>query len=180
MKQIPDQAEPPIQKTITIEANQIGGQSLVPLRINIKAPNIRKIIERKKCHVSPPHQSKITVNYDIADCYGKWSWSTIRDWKKTPQFDSLVKKFHVDYHEKKTWGIIDRERSHGRKRHFFYKKNQIVREAQKRLGYLRLDDFEEVFRFRLSTNFRFYGTVAGNTFLALWHDPNHKICKEKN
>lgn len=51
-------------------------------------------------------------------------------------------------------------------------------EARARLEELGLDDFDELFRFRLGNMERLWGVFAGNNhvFYPLWWDCDHKVC----
>ena len=53
---------------------------------------------------------------------------------------------------------------------------RLITEAQHRLVALRLDDYEEVFRFRVGGTGRVWGIRDGRVFLILWWDPDHLIC----
>lgn len=75
-------------------------------------------------------------------------------------------------YETMTWGEIyrDRDRNHP------VGVLGLIKEAQDRLVALKLDDNEELFRFRLSGTGRVWGIRVGRVFQLLWWDPDHKIC----
>lgn len=52
----------------------------------------------------------------------------------------------------------------------------MISEAQTRLEELKLDDEEELFRFRLDGTARVWGIREGRVFKILWWDPEHEIC----
>ncbi|QVL31123.1 hypothetical protein KIH39_20060 [Telmatocola sphagniphila] len=53
---------------------------------------------------------------------------------------------------------------------------KLIKLAQKRLVELRLDDYDNLFRFRLSGEMRVWGIREGRVFRLLWWDPEHEIC----
>ena len=54
--------------------------------------------------------------------------------------------------------------------------SSIIPEAQRRLTELKLDDVDQLWRFRLDGATRLWGLRIGSCFFALWWDPEHKIC----
>ncbi len=52
----------------------------------------------------------------------------------------------------------------------------MISKAQSRLLHLKLDDEEELFRFRLDGESRVWGIREGRVFRILWWDPGHEIC----
>lgn len=170
---------PIANKTVPAEAIPKGSQTPTHYSLDISVPNITKRIDRQGFNVKPSDKSLLSVNYDNADLIGKWSWNIERDWKKDSRSLGIIQLFHRDYHEKKTWGEIKREVTKGKQKHVYYPKCKITKEAQQRMMDIKMDDFENVFRFRLLHDFRFYGVVSTNVFLALWHDPAHKIYKDR-
>lgn len=52
---------------------------------------------------------------------------------------------------------------------------KLCKEAQDRLKHLNLDDFETLFRLRLSGTKRLWGIRTRNLFRVLWWDPNHMV-----
>lgn len=48
-------------------------------------------------------------------------------------------------------------------------------EATRRLQALRLDDFDELFRFRLGNLPRLWGILDGDIFYPVWWDPDHEV-----
>ncbi len=75
-------------------------------------------------------------------------------------------------YESMTWGEIlqDRKRNHS------VNVEQLLKEARKRLTDLKLDDIEELFRFRLTGEQRVWGIREREVFRILWWDPDHEIC----
>lgn len=48
--------------------------------------------------------------------------------------------------------------------------------ARRRLGELRLDDYEEVWEMRINGKERVWGLRDGSVMMLLWWDPNHQVC----
>lgn len=48
--------------------------------------------------------------------------------------------------------------------------------AVDRLRVLGMDEYESIFRFRLTGKNRLWGVKEGRVFLVLWWDPEHEIC----
>ena len=84
-------------------------------------------------------------------------------------WDEIFPKLR-DY-ESMTWGEIYRNK----KRDHSVPVGGISKEAQERLVQLRLDDVDELFRFRLSGKMRVWGIRDGRVFQLLWWDPDHAI-----
>ena len=165
-----------IQKKINIYATLKGTKIIKECKISID--NIRKEMDSNKLNIKPPFSKYIEINYKKADKVGMWSWGRERNWNLCSKSAQCINDFYNNYHKKKSWKEIYTEKTHSGQKHRFYKKNQIIIEAQKRLVKIYLDDFEDIFRFRLMKKFRFYGFTVGHVFLAVWHDPDHKIYRE--
>jgi hypothetical protein len=52
---------------------------------------------------------------------------------------------------------------------------QLCADAQRRLRTLRLDEFDELFEFRLGNFPRLWGVIHDDVFYAVWWDPDHKV-----
>lgn len=90
-------------------------------------------------------------------------------------YDSVIKKLG-DF-EGLTWMEIMSQsggRSHGTNSHF-EDVGELIREAQKRLRELHLDDLDQVFSLRLSGTERIYGILNDRVLRIIWYDPNHEI-----
>lgn len=74
-------------------------------------------------------------------------------------------------YETMTWAEIYRNK----KRDHSVPTYGIIKEARDRLVALKLDDNDELFRFRLSGEMRVWGIRQGRVFKLLWWDPEHKI-----
>ena len=87
--------------------------------------------------------------------------------------DSLWKEIYpkLRNYETMTWGEIERNK----KRDHSVPVEGIVKEALERLAELKLDDIDDLFRFRLSGKMRVWGIRIGRVFQLLWWDPEHEI-----
>lgn len=74
-------------------------------------------------------------------------------------------------YESMTWGEIYRNK----KRDHSVAVSGIVKVARERLVTLKLDDLDELFRFRLSGTMRVWGIREGRVFRILWWDPDHEV-----
>lgn len=122
----------------------------------------------------------VNISSAKEDRDGSWSWKIDRDWHKTPK-KIEVETFLAEYDQVKTWRDVAEEKCAGKeeavkKKHVFYPLSAIVKEAQDRIIDLKLDDYDEIFRFRLANKERLYGFVNGATFVTVWFDPTHEIC----
>ncbi len=51
--------------------------------------------------------------------------------------------------------------------------DKFTKDAQRRLGALKLDDADELFSLRLGNTLRLYGIKDGRVLRFVWHDPYH-------
>lgn len=72
--------------------------------------------------------------------------------------------------ERSTWPEIERAGSH------FIEVSAIIRDAQRRLEALKLDDTSDLFSLRLSGTERLWGLRSNDVFSLLWWDPDHQVC----
>ncbi len=54
--------------------------------------------------------------------------------------------------------------------------SEMIREAQKRLEELNLDDQDELYRLRMNGKLRLWGIRDRNILRLLWWDREHEIC----
>jgi len=52
----------------------------------------------------------------------------------------------------------------------------IIKDAQKRLEELKLDDVDQLYSLRLNGRERLWGIRSNDKFSILWWDPEHQIC----
>ena len=108
------------------------------------------------------------------DILDQWSWGQKRDW--TGQiWDETLLPF-LNGCEKKKWKEIEEETAGEDRRNKSYELDTICKEAFERLCFLKLDELDEIFRFRLGNKPRFYGFRIQHLFYALWWDADHMIC----
>lgn len=98
---------------------------------------------------------------------GPWHWSAISDSK----WREIIQKLAV--WEKKTWVQVLSEDPSTQHPVAIAK---LIKPARTRLQELKLDDLDELFRFRLTGRERLWGVRLDNVFYSLWWDPKHEIC----
>lgn len=140
---------------------------------------VEQVQLEKKAKLPPkslsPAQELMKLDRTIEDREGHWTWGEARDW--TDDFwNKALGPFIIGY-TSKTWGEIWAEKwgSKGKRKHVSYPTSSICKEAQDRLIELKLDDFEQIFRFRMTGEERVYGFVPHPTFQLLWFDKKHKV-----
>ena len=72
--------------------------------------------------------------------------------------------------ETQRWPDLVRHGSHPVETH------KLIKEARDRLKALKLDDIGTMYSLRLSGTNRLWGVKIRNVFLAIWWDPDHKVC----
>ncbi|MFC4507409.1 MULTISPECIES: hypothetical protein [Streptomyces] len=107
---------------------------------------------------------------------GEWSWEVN---------DKVLFKIHefLTQMEQLTWREIRDQEVHSKsksgRKHKFVPRSHLTTQAQRRLEELQLDDFDELFRFRLGNMERLWGVLPPHeprVFYPIWWDPAHKIC----
>lgn len=121
----------------------------------------------------------VDFSFEKEDREGAWSWGVMRDWHIAPGNDH-IQEFVGDYHQVKTWRDVVEEKTFGKtgvkKKHVAYPLDDITKEARDRLKEIKMDDYDEIFRFRMTNQERLYGFVVSAAFIAVWFDPTHKVC----
>ena len=74
-----------------------------------------------------------------------------------------------------TWGRIEQDR---KRDHAVYI-SKLTKKARRRLAELKMDSFNELWRFRFEGVERIWGVRDGDTFQVLWWDPRHDVCPSK-
>lgn len=111
--------------------------------------------------------SLLDLNHD-----GSWSWSVT---------ETTVQKIatFLTQMERLTWTEILAQITSGKRRghrkHHPVPVERLCPEAQRRLQDLQLDEFDELFRFRLGNRPRLWGIVDGAVFYPVWWGPRHKV-----
>lgn len=81
--------------------------------------------------------------------------------------------------ERKTWREIESETYFGKgkkkSKHHFISVSRILKDAQRRLTELQLDDIEELFSMRLTGTFRIWGIRKFSFLQIIWFDLNHEV-----
>jgi hypothetical protein len=104
---------------------------------------------------------------------GDWSWGLGED--------ALLKivQFLRDM-ERLTWKEIWSQQTGGHRRrgakHKFIPAGSLCTAAQNRLLERGLEEFDELFRFRLGNMERLWGVIHLGIFYPVWWDPGHKVC----
>ena len=102
-----------------------------------------------------------------------WSWkATEHEIREIVQFLSEM--------ERLTWNEIRAQmtgsKSGSHRKHHFMPVGSLCDEAQRRLQELRLDDFDEMFRFRLGNFPRLWGIFDHKgVFYPVWWDADHQV-----
>jgi hypothetical protein len=107
------------------------------------------------------------------DIIGRWSWGQSRNWGLPLWRKNILPFLH--HYEKKMWKDIHRENAGDDHRFKTYETSKICKEARERLVELKIDDLEDISRFRLGNRPRLYGIMCQHVFFLLWWDPEHNI-----
>lgn len=113
------------------------------------------------------------VSFLDLDHMGGWSWRIDEEGLRK------ILKFLSDM-ERLTWTEVRAQIAASKKRsgakHKFIPSVNLCALARRRLTELELDDFEQVFRFRLGNMERLWGMFHEGVFYPIWWDPAHKVC----
>lgn len=134
-----------------------------------KKPKRRERVSTKKQPRTGPVEdiSKQTVqwSFELFDSAKQWH----DDSYKGETFQEVAAQLRS--YSQRTWGNITKD---FQRDHIIFV-NDIISEAQKRLQYLNLDDFDQLWSFRFKGLWRLWGVRVGRIFNAIWWDPQHKI-----
>jgi hypothetical protein len=109
------------------------------------------------------------VDHEYTD---EWSWPD------DPAEYLAIMRFLGEM-ERLTWKEIRAQMTGGRRRGALHKDipvSNLCAVAQQRLLDLRLDDFDQMFRFRRGNFPRLWGVIMEGVFYPVWWDPEHKVC----
>jgi hypothetical protein len=110
------------------------------------------------------------VDHDHSD---GWSWQI------TPEVLRKIVTFLIEM-ERLTWNDVRSQMAGGERRRGAKHKpipvSSLCPVARDRIVELELDEFEEMFRFRLGNMERLWGVVRDGVFYPVWWDPDHKVC----
>ncbi|MDA2802953.1 hypothetical protein [Nocardiopsis suaedae] len=111
---------------------------------------------------------------------GSWSWGV--DEATLLKIISLLSEM-----ESLTWKEILNQQTGGNRRrgarNKFIPVENLCPEAQKRLSELKLEEWDELFRFREGNMGRLWGIVipeGPRVFYPIWWDADHKVCPGKD
>jgi len=112
---------------------------------------------------------------------GSWHWkvdaSTIRT-----IVDLLREMERLTWNE--VFNHVANSKRRGTAKHKFIPVESLSPEAQKRLIELKLDDWDQLFRFRLGNTERLWGILVqegeARIFYPIWWDPEHMVCPMKD
>ncbi len=112
---------------------------------------------------------------------GTWSWNHV----DAPTLDRILA--FLQEMERLSWKEIRAQltgnlRRRGAK-HKYIPVDHLCADAQNRFRDLELDEFDQVFRFRLSGPERLWGVMSDEiprVFYPIWWDPHHRICPGKD
>lgn len=144
------------------------------------SPAVNPAVSEKPKEVKASHSFQNLVTWDIkkADKEGKWSWHECRQWT-VDEWNNDIEPLFKDFCQK-TWSQIDQLSSgSGHKMHHSQEVADLIKEAQKRWKKLKLEQFDTVFRFRLSNKKRAWGYVLQSCFFFVWWERHHKIYPTK-
>jgi hypothetical protein len=104
---------------------------------------------------------------------GSWSWGVMAE----TALQEIIA--FVTQMERLTWTEIKAQITSGKKgghrKHHAIPLDRLCPEAQRRLQDLRLDDLDELFRFRLGNKPRLWGVIHDGVFYPVWWDAEHKV-----
>lgn len=115
------------------------------------------------------HQTPAWQFHRCDEEHSLWGWSKLKDCEHL----EIIKSLHA--FEKMPWNQIKQAaggRSSGTNSHSL-PVDGFIKEAQKRLEQLKLDDNDELFSLRLNNTLRLYGIRDGRVLRFVWHDPYH-------
>jgi hypothetical protein len=119
---------------------------------------------------NPEDANKQTPVWSVSKFDHDGIWGKDKFGDHTIIWDELLPK--LSSYETMTWNDIYRNK----KRDHSVEVWKLIKEARDRLAELKLDETEELFRFRLSGTGRLWGIRNGRVFILLWWDPDHEIC----
>lgn len=118
--------------------------------------------------------SSMTYCVSRKDHHGSWSWLEPRAWTDAEWSEDIEPP--MANFSGLTWGEIDALGSgSGHKMHHSHETAQLVEEAKQRWISLGLEQFDTVFRFRMSGTKRAWGYVVQAHFHMVWWDRHHSI-----
>jgi hypothetical protein len=123
-----------------------------------KNPRFEHLPKDQKNH------SRLDFRTDRMDKGGLWGWNMFNG-AHLPEF--LERLLHV---QKLTLHDLRENGSH------LVEIGNLIPEAQKRLVEIQMDDFDELFSWRITGKKRAWSIKEGTILWLLWWDPEHQIC----
>jgi hypothetical protein len=118
--------------------------------------------------------SLMTYCVSRKDHDNEWSWAEPRAWSAAEWMDDIEPP--LEHFSGLTWGEIDRLASGAsHKMHHSHEIGQLIEEAKQRWISLGLEQFDTVFRFRMTGTKRAWGYVVQAHFHMVWWDRHHSI-----
>jgi len=106
---------------------------------------------------------------DLFDLSGPWGLKKIDSVRVLKNLHKKLKNYST-----RTWGEIISDNNNNA----YVPVIKFIKNAQKRLVKLELNDHDELFHFRFSGKERLWGFRKSNDFYIIWWDPYHEICPE--
>ena len=139
-----------------------------------KQPLVARANAPKPTEKRPRRAPEIGHNTDFIawrtgwmDDGGTWGWSNV----KKEKYREILQK--LGHWEQKTWAQVlseDPTSQHD------VEVPKLTKDARDRLAAIKLEDYDTLFRFRLSGRERLWGIRQENIFYLLWWDPKHQVC----
>lgn len=135
----------------------------------------KKVKDRRDSKIEKiPRSDKSIIDYQnepaswhigFLDLEGIWGWNKVDHKNLVEVILPQLKNF-----ESMKWGEILNRNNHE------INTSSIIKDAQKRLVELNLDDYENLISLRLRSRNRVWGIRHNNILRILWWDPDHEIC----
>lgn len=138
-----------------------------------KKKQVRTSIEPKTGKV-PRSKDEDLLNRNISFRVGMMDTNWSYGWDKVDSdtFWSDIYPRLKDFESMKLSQILINDRSN----HHNISRSKLIRDAQKRLDDIGLDDLDEVFSLRLTGKHRIFGKLSNAVLNVIWWDPKHEIC----
>jgi hypothetical protein len=105
---------------------------------------------------------------------GEWSWGEQRAWHDAEWSEDIEPKFKE--FQQLTWKeVMNMGSDSGHSMHHHQELDTLAEEAQYRWMDLNLEEFDNLFRFRLGNKKRAWGIVVQAHFFMVWWEREHKI-----
>ncbi len=146
-----------------------------------KNKNPKSIFNDEEFNKTPKHLEPATCkNHFIS-----WQFRTM---DLEPYWSRKIISEDIEYYKKildklksfecSKWNELETQSfgSKGKSKHHSVDISNIIKEAQKRLIELHLDDIDQLFSLRLDGKSRIWGIRESGYLKILWFDPDHEIC----